>query len=1353
VKIFFLEFVLFSIIVGLIRKRSFLIIKNYTALKKFTQHFLGGLFLLLCTSTFSQQRFANPDLQKPSRVDRTTTQPQRNCPTFELMEQVFQNDPAARARYTQVQQLLEQQQRTNPQLRTQAIITVPVVVHILLPNAQQALVTDAIVQNQLDTLNRFYGAAPIDTDSLRVYDPFRTTYGRSEIRFCLAQRTPLDLPTTGINRIVTSTIFDGTNNPGAVVSWDPTKYLNIWVVNGGNSGLLGYSYTPGTWPPSDNHQGFVNDYRAFGAGPGTGSGGYHFNDYNGGKTAVHEIGHYFNLAHTWGPNNSGNPTCTLSDFCSDTPPTSQPFFGCPNTTPVLDPCSPAPPGIMWQNHMDYADDRCMILFTAQQCARMMTAITTAPDRIGLTTSNACTAPPPAAGNDARISAIIAPINNSSTGCSSVTPVVTIQNMGSNTLTSATINVRLNGGGPITTAWTGSLAQGASANVTLANLAIVSGSNTLKVHTTLPNGLVDANPSNDTATSVFTRVAQATLPLSHNFETEFLPTGWTLQNPNADVTWGWFSPGAGGSTAGTAIDNYQYDFRGLGRYDDIVTRVISTTGLLANDSLLVNFDLAHKNYPDPGFDDTLRVMVSNNCGLTYTTIWERIGAQLATAGSTTGFYTTPAAADWKNQRASIGQSMFGAGQVQVMFRNGNGFGNVVWLDNINVSLKPRKDLQALTINRPNVTECGNSFIPSLTVRNNGGEIVTAFKTGYILDNGAPVIQSHNISLAAGGGTTTVTFPSLTVSAGTHTIKLFTAEPLTANPGPDGTMSNDTLTRTFTVPTTVANITEGFEGTFIPTNWFLINANNDLTWIKASPGRNSASAAFIDNWSTNTTGRIDIMQTPTINTNSADSLVISFDLAHKNYPGALDRLRVLVSNDCGVTFTSVYSKSGSTLATAGSSEDNYLTPLSTDWRTERISVAPALLGTTTIVRFENLSDWGNNVFIDNVNIAPKFKRDLEVRNISPQVYCGTAITPVATIFNRGTETVTAYTVAYSIDGTTAVTTNVTTAIAPGATANVTLTGATTTGGVHSVKAYSYGPVAASGTGDQYVANDTIIRPLTVVGTLVAPQLTQNFEGATFPPTGWGITNNDGDITWQRASTGNGSNGSAYVRNFAYPAFNQVDRLHSPILSYTGVDSVKLTFDVSAATRVYPGTTAIQVDTLAVLVTKDCGNTFTTVYKKWGIALQTLQDPNYPQTMEFIPGSPFYWRNESVDLTSIGVPDGPLQVIFQNTSNFGNNVYVDNINLATRTLPANLKADGYVIYPSPFSDQFSIWHVETPSDLRYVGVYTSSGQLVWKKEFNNNAQKQIQVDLSKHANGVYVVKMGYSGREVQVRIVKAN
>ncbi len=318
---------------------------------------------------------------------------QRSCPTFEIMEQHFQTDPAAGARYNTIQAQLEtitRQLRNQNGYRAEASVTIPVVVHVLLNASNQNLVTDAIIQGQLDTLNFYYGNQPVG-DSLRVYEPFRTSYGRTSLGFCMSQRKPDGTATNGINRVITTATFgSGGTHPGSVVVWDPTKYMNIWVCSM-TGGILGYSYLPGTWSPSDFHNGFVNDYRAFGSGPGSSFGGYHYNDYNGGKTAVHEIGHFFNLLHTWGNNNSGNASCTLSDGCADTPPTAGPFFGCPATVPVLNACSPSAPGTMWQNHMDYSDDKCMVLFTNDQAMRVNASLAS-PDRIGLTTSNACQPP-------------------------------------------------------------------------------------------------------------------------------------------------------------------------------------------------------------------------------------------------------------------------------------------------------------------------------------------------------------------------------------------------------------------------------------------------------------------------------------------------------------------------------------------------------------------------------------------------------------------------------------------------------------------------------------------------------------------------------------------------------------------------------------------------------------------------------------------------------------------------------------------------------------------------------------------------------------------------------------------------
>src|SRR5262245_54201914 len=117
-------------------------------------------------------------------------------------------------------------------------------------------------------------------------------------------------------------------------------------------------------------------------------------------------------------------------------------------------------------------------------------------------------------------------------------------------------------------------------------------------------------------------------------------------------------------------------------------------------------------------------------------------------------------------------------------------------------------------------------------------------------------------------------------------MFVADPITPSIGPDITPSNDTIIRSFIIPVTATNVVEGFEGsTFVPNNWALIKSNNNVTWVRKTPGKASSYSAFIDNYNNNTVGQLDIMQAPPVNTVGADSVYISFDVAHKDYPGSL------------------------------------------------------------------------------------------------------------------------------------------------------------------------------------------------------------------------------------------------------------------------------------------------------------------------------------------------------------------------------------------------------------------------------------------------------------------------------------
>ncbi len=311
---------------------------------------------------------------------------QRTCATGAKLEALKANDPAFATHHQETMDYIRSTAALQTNKAPNVVITIPVVVHVLYKNATQNI-SDAQVLSQIAILNNDYRKLNTDFSTV-VPSAFQSLGADCELAFCMATRTPAGVATTGIERksIASSAVFENIYYTSTgLAAWDPTKYLNIWVGRFSDSTLLGFAYLPSA--AGSNFDGLCIGDQYYG---NTGTATAPFNK---GRTATHEIGHYFGLEHPWGNDGSACGTTANSDGVADTPATNNPYFSsdytsaCPPFPNNDHACTVTANGSMFMNYMDYVDDACMAFFTTGQKA-IVQATMNGP-RVSLKTSNGC----------------------------------------------------------------------------------------------------------------------------------------------------------------------------------------------------------------------------------------------------------------------------------------------------------------------------------------------------------------------------------------------------------------------------------------------------------------------------------------------------------------------------------------------------------------------------------------------------------------------------------------------------------------------------------------------------------------------------------------------------------------------------------------------------------------------------------------------------------------------------------------------------------------------------------------------------------------------------------------------------
>lgn len=260
-----------------------------------------------------------------------------------------------------------------------------------------------------------------------------------------------------------------------------------------------------------------------------------------------------------------------------------------------------------------------------------------------------------------------------------------------------------------------------------------------------------------------------------------------------------------------------------------------------------------------------------------------------------------------------------------------------------------------------TSCAD-FNLSVTLQNNGTSPLTS-ATISVTGIPTPITYNWTGNLAT-YGVAQVNLGNVTLTANATATITVTSQ--------DGNPLNSTVTQTLqyisSSTTTAVNTVQDFSNSSFPyTNWQVINPDAGITWEYLTASAFSGMMG-INTYNYSTTGELDHFVTQAYNLAGQSTPSLNFKVANRRYDATYyDQLDVEVSTNCAGPWTTVYSKSGSTLATGPDQTSSFSPATAADFRQECVNLAAYANAPALFVRFTNNNKYGNNIYIDDISIS--------------------------------------------------------------------------------------------------------------------------------------------------------------------------------------------------------------------------------------------------------------------------------------------------------------------------------------------------------------------------------------------------
>ncbi len=673
------------------------------------------------------------------------------CHQHKKMAELMQN-PEFAAMYEQDKIAFEKAK--NKAIPKGVIYKIPIVFHVLHNNGVENI-SDEQIYDALEILNRDF--RKLNADTATVQSDFVGMPSDVEVEFVLATKAPNGTCFKGITRTSSPLSYQGDDGNAQVTairngndvyqqSWPGNKYLNVFIC-GEIGGAAGYTTNPSTWSATSMTNGIwiLHDYVG---SIGTGSTG-------ASRALTHEVGHWLNLDHTWGPNNNpGNTSsCSTDDDVEDTP-------NCIGVTACLlnaNTCNSV--NSYWnydvrdnvENYMDYS--YCSKMYTPGQVDRMRTALqVTSTGRFNLWQ----------------------PANLLATGATNdfylckaefTTDRTTICAGDSIQLIDDTYNAVTGWNWEITpaTGWSfapnsTSTSQNPTINFTQTGLY------TIKLTAT------DGSTTDDEVKTNYIRVLpeSAVLPYWEGFEsysTLANLTNWEVVNPSNNNAWTIENTTGHSGAQCAKLSNFG---QAVGNVDELISAPIDLSVIPSTGTVTLSFRYAYRKRTTADYE-YLKVFVSSDCGNNWAQRKTLGGNQLSSLTSTTAWKPSQQA-DWVTVHMINVTNLYFTPNFKMKFRFEADGGNNIYLDDINLYAGAPSDNLVLGIN--DLNDINNvELYPNPTE----GDVHIKFSANQaekmvvqITDITGKVVSTSQI--ASKEGSNLIIVPTDGMSSGTYFVKL-------------------------------------------------------------------------------------------------------------------------------------------------------------------------------------------------------------------------------------------------------------------------------------------------------------------------------------------------------------------------------------------------------------------------------------------------------------------------------------------------------------------------------------------------------------------------------------------------------